>query len=169
MKAFRFRLAQALRWRDQSVLVEEARLAAAAARVAAVKAAQKDREQRCAAAARELVEADPGVAIRSYDGFLKASGRQARILAQEEKAASAEYGEAMTRLVEASRKARLLEKLCESDLRTWQSGSDRELADFVAEAFLMRQSALRRSESRRSGDALNITVVDGTIRRQTGA
>ena len=121
------------------------------------------------AAARELAADGTGFALRSYDGFLKASARRARILADEEKVARAEYAEGMKRLIEASRKARLLMNLHDSDLRTWQYDFDRELAEFAAEALLMRQSALRRSATRPPGGSFHAGIVEGTIRKRTGA
>jgi hypothetical protein len=165
VKAFGFRLAQALRWREQCGLLEEARVAVAGARVAAVRAAYRVWVENAAAAARGLTTGGAGAAFYSYDGFLKASSRRALALIQEEKAALAEYAAGMMRLVEATRRVRLLENLREADRQVWQNESDRELAEFADEAFLLRQSALRRAESRRSCDASNTPVADGTIRK----
>ena len=169
MKAFRFGLEQALRWREQNVRLEEARLAAAGARVAAIRAEQAACDQRGVVAARDVIELDASGVFHCYEAFRRASRKQALVLLDREKTAGSEYAARMASLVEASRKARLLEKLRESAVRKWQSEADREVSDFAAEAFLMRHSALRRAEVRQSLSTSNSAPANGTIKERTGA
>jgi len=168
MKAFRFRLGQALRWREQNVLVEKTLLAATGTRIAAVKNAQAALGTQLAAAARDLVATGGGVAFHAYEGFLRSSRCQVQILATQESAAKNEYAAAVSRLLESTRKVRLLESLRDADRQAWQRASDREMAGFADEAFLARHSSLSREETRRM-ETLNTGPGNGTIGLRTGA
>lgn len=153
MKAFHFRLGQILRWREQAVLLEEARVAASVARISAVEMAKSDLEAKLAAASREVASPGGCFALQCYEGFLKFARTQNGILQQQENAARKEHAVAMTRLLEANRNVRLLQNLRDLERRTWQREADRELADFAAEAFLARHCALSRAESADAGQA----------------
>jgi|GEM_PF-2340469 len=174
MKAFNFRLAQILRWRKQGVLLEEARLAACAARIAEIGMARQDLDARLAAASR-AVAAGNSLAVEGYEGFLKLCRRQRGILDGQDAAAKKEHAQAMTRLLEATRKVRLLQNLRDEAHLAWQRDCERDLADFAGEAFLARHSALSRAELgeqeylRSPAETLISGHRNGTIEKRTGA
>jgi flagellar export protein FliJ len=138
MKAFTFRLEQALRWRQTQVNLQKSHVAAAAARLAEIAAALEARRSDLANAAAGIVDTPTGAALGSYAGFKEKS--RARIGDLEAQALVAQRALAleMNRLTEASQRSRLLENLKQSGEDRWRREFDRELAAFADEAFLCR-------------------------------
>jgi hypothetical protein len=143
MKAFSFRLEQALRWRGTQVAVQQARAATAAVQTFAVEALLTSARAEAAGGAADIIDVlrEPtGFPLSSYAAFIDRS--RARIRQLEANLAAAKRALAVERdlLVAANRKLRLLENLKHDAQLRWRGEFDRELSAFADEAFL---SALR--------------------------
>ena len=148
VKAFSFRLAQALRWRETQVALQKARLAAAVGRVTALDSALEAAGALREREAREMAVRPDAAALAVYPNFVLGVERRLRDLGNEaqeaRKAADAEVGP----LVEANRKVRLLENLKRVEQGRWQRDWDRELGNFADEAYAGRlQSGKGRARS----------------------
>jgi capsule polysaccharide export protein KpsE/RkpR len=145
VKAFRFRLDQALRWRATQVDLEKSRAAVAATRLANLRA-------RAEASRRELKESPPqlttGSELQSLAIRRDRMRRQILDIEKQAKEAEQALAERMKLLVEANRKHLLLENLRQTEQARWQSAFTRELEAFAGEAFLGRlQSKSGRARS----------------------
>ena len=138
MKAFTFRLEQALRWRQTQVDLQKSRVAGAVCRVAEIGAILKPLKAGLSSAAADIIHESSGGALDSYAGFRERS--RARIHDCEAQAAVAQRTLTleMNRLIEANQKVRLLENLRRTHRGRWHTGFERELAAFADEAFLCR-------------------------------
>ena len=145
MKAFRFRLDQAKRWRATQVDLEKSRVAIAAQRLAAL---QSDAE----ASRSELRGSAPhlttGAELQSLAVWRDRMRRRILDLEKQAKESQQALAEQMKLLVEANRKHLLLENLEQTEQARWQSAFTRELEAFASEAFLGRlQSKSGRARS----------------------
>jgi hypothetical protein len=138
MKAFTFRLEQALRWRQTQVGLQKSRVAGAAGRVAEIEAILKPLKAGLSGAAADIIHESSGGALGSYASFRERS--RARIRDCEAQAAVAQrtLSLEMNRLIEANQKLRLLENLRRTHRGRWHREFDHELAAFADEAFLCR-------------------------------
>jgi hypothetical protein len=138
MKAFTFRLEQALRWRESQAGLRKVAVADAAGRLAEIRTILEKRRAELSGAAAGIVEAPTGAALESYAGFNEKS--RARIRDSEAQALVAQRTLAleMNRLIEARQKLRSLENLKRTGEARWRKEFDRELAAFADEAFLYR-------------------------------
>jgi hypothetical protein len=139
MKAFSFRLEQALRWRGTQVAVQQARVAAAAAQRAAIEALLVSARAEAVGGAADIIDitrGPTGFPMSSYAVFIERS--RTRILQLDASRAVAERALAAERdqLVAANRKLRLLENLKHDAQLRWRIEFDRELSAFADEAFL---------------------------------
>jgi hypothetical protein len=143
MKAFTFRLEQALRWRDTQVNLQKSRVAGAAGRLVEVEAILEARRAELSSAATRIIDGPTGAALRSYEGFRERS--RARIRDSEAQALAAQRTLAleMNRLIEARQKLRTFENLRRTGEERWRRDFDRELAAFADEAFLCRLQSKR--------------------------
>jgi flagellar biosynthesis chaperone FliJ len=139
MKAFRFQLDQARRWREAQVNLQKASVAVAAGQLAQLESAIQ--AQRCALenAGRQTVAGTTGSLMQSYAAFRAAT--TARLHEYESQAIVARQNVTleMNRLIEANQKLGVIEKLKSSDYAKWRSDFDRELAAFADEAFLSQR------------------------------
>jgi hypothetical protein len=136
MKAFTFRLEQALRWRGAQLAAQESRVAAAAGQRSAVEALLTSARAEAASGAADIIREPTRFPLSSYAAFIGRS--RARICQLEANLAAAERALSMERdlLVAASRKLRLLENLKHDAQVRWRAEFDRELSAFADEAFL---------------------------------
>ncbi len=136
MKAFTFRLEQAMRWRGTQVAAQQSRVAAAAAQRSAVDALLTAARAEAAGGAADVIREPTGYPLSSYAAFIERS--RARIRQLEANLAAAEQALAVERdlLVAANRKLRLLENLKHDAQLRWRTEFDRELSAFADEAFL---------------------------------
>jgi hypothetical protein len=139
MKAFSFRLEQALRWRAAQVNLGKTRAAAAAARVAAVAGDLEAQRSLLSTAATRILDGPTGGALESYARFKEKSHARIRDLEAQALIAQRTLTLEMNRLMEANQKLRLLENLRNASQGRWRKEFDRELADFADEAFLHRR------------------------------
>jgi hypothetical protein len=139
MKAFTFRLEQALRWRGTQVAAQQARVAAATAQRSAIEALLTSASAEAANGAADIIDitrGPTGFPLSSYAVFLDRS--RARIRQIEAGLAAAERALAVERdlLLAANRKLRLIENFKHDAQQRWRAEFDRELAAFADEAFL---------------------------------
>jgi RNase P protein component len=143
VKAFRFRLDQALRWRATQVDLEKSRVGIAASRLAALRA-QAD------ARARELKDQQPGTGVtgselESLAVWRDRISRRIRELEKQAQEAERALAEQMKILVEANRKHLLLENLQTTEQARWKVAFTRELESFAGEAFLRHVTIKKRT------------------------
>ncbi len=148
MKAFTFRLEQALRWRGTQVAAQQARIATAAAQRSVVEALLTAARAEAAGGAADLIREPTGFPFSSYAAFSARS--RTRISQLEVNLAAAERALAADRdlLVAANRKLRLIENLKQGAQQRWRHEFDRELAAFADEAFLASQDRVRRGRDK---------------------
>ncbi len=138
MKAFRFRLEQALRWRKAQAEQLKATAAAAADRVSALNADLEARELRLRADSEGLTQTPDTEGFQNWAAYLRRAKRESAGVEKQLREADRLLGEQMRLLVEANRKVRLLEKLRENAAGRWNAEMQREIEAFASEAFLGR-------------------------------
>jgi hypothetical protein len=141
MKSFRFRLDQALRWRETQVNLQKSRLGLAVAHLAALESALEAQKIALSNAAARLLDQPTGDALQSFAAFKTKTLASIRALEVQAAAAKSKVTLEMSLLVEANRKVRLLENLKRTDHTRWQREFDHELAVFADEAFLSKRHA----------------------------
>ena len=160
MKAFHFRLDQALRWRETQVNLQKSRLGAAVAHLAAIQSAIANHQSALSTAAVKLHNQPTGEALQSFAAFQKKTLASIRALDAQRAAAKDAVTLEITRLVEANQKVRLLENLKRTDHARWQHDFDHELAVFADEAFLSRRHSTFNRNKRQAADSRAIWRVN---------
>jgi flagellar export protein FliJ len=147
MKAFRFRLDPALRWRATQLDLEKARVAAAAKRLADIRAVLATLRTNLSSSTSQIGPVSSGSALEILSAYAERTRRQ--IAELEKGAARAEQDlAAQTQvMLEANRKLHLIENLKETARTDWQSEFTRELETFAGEAFLGRLQSKKRARS----------------------
>jgi hypothetical protein len=140
MKAFHFRLEQALRWRGTQLTIQKTRFAAAAGRLAEIEAAASALRSSLFDAQRRIVVESNGGATQSFAAFKAAASVRIRDYEAQAEVARRNTALEMNRLVEADQKVRVLQKLRTAHHADWRQDLDRELATFAEESFLSRRS-----------------------------
>ena len=138
MKAYQFRLDQALRWRETQAGLQRARVAAAVGRQSEIDRALENERASLTAASSGIVDNPAGYSLQSFAAFRDRTRARIRDLEGQALVARRNVGLEMTSLVEATRKVRVLENLKQADQTRWRRDLDRELAAFADEAFLSR-------------------------------
>ena len=136
MKAFRFRLHQALHWRTAQARLAETAVQSAVARVNALQNAIENRLTAFREEARDLAACAPGPGIESWTAYSAQTNRAINRTRAQLKEADCELGRNMRALVEANRRVNLLENLKQHSLDRWNADLTRELEAFAGEAFL---------------------------------
>lgn len=138
MKAFRFRLDQALRWRTTQADLEKEKLSAAAGKVSALQRELEGRRGLLSAGARDLTAGNIGPALEAWAAYSKMARREIAQIEKGLREAERELGEQLRLLVDANRKVRLLDNLKQSAQTHWNAELNRELEAFSSEASLVR-------------------------------
>ena len=138
MKAYAFRLEQALRWRETQATLQKTRVAGAGGRLAEIVASLEARRVELANAAVRIADGPTGAALTSYAGFRKKSRARIGDLEVQALAAQRTLDLEMSCLMEANQRSRLLENLKRTGQDRWRREFDRELAAFADEAYLCR-------------------------------
>jgi flagellar export protein FliJ len=151
MKAFSFRLEQALRWRGTQVTTQQSRVATAAAQRSAAQASLTSARAEAASGAADIIDISrepTGFSLSSYASFIDRS--RVRIRQLEANLAAAERTLAVERdlLIAANRKLRLLENLKHDAQLRWRTEFERELSAFADEAFLVCQERVHRERDK---------------------
>jgi hypothetical protein len=152
MKAFAFRLEQALRWRGEQASLQRSRLSAAAGNAARSHAALESSKTADRNAALAAKQAADGASLEAYARFAERSKARIRGLERQARDAETALAGEMNRLVEANRDVRVLEKLRHTERNRWHRALDREIDAFAGEAFLHRLQSNKRTEIRDAHD-----------------
>ncbi len=144
MKAFAFRLDQALRWREEQASLQKSRLSAAVGRAAKMHGALESGQAEARIAAAAVKQSPDGAMLAAYAGFAVRSRARIRDLEMKTREAEGALAAEMKRLVEANRGVRLLEKLRHTERDRWSRAFDREFEAFAGEAFLHRLQSRKR-------------------------
>lgn len=138
MKRFEFHLQSALDWRQRRLETEQARLEALQTQRSRLQAsidsiqAARHQSQDAVAQAAELDRID----FDLVEGYRHAAEYQMRRLSAEIARLDAGIAQQRTRVTEANREHRLLEKLRERRLDDWQKGIDRQIEEEAGERYL---------------------------------
>jgi flagellar export protein FliJ len=143
MQSFRFSLERVLNWRRTELRAEEARLAPMMA-----ESGRLDEARRQIVGAHERAQSDLLAAGRVDGSELEALSRYRARLEKERTTVERQMAQCLeniarqrVRIVEAHRRARLLEKLRERRFEDWRKAGDVEMENFASEAFLARWQA----------------------------
>lgn len=138
MKAFRFPLDQALRWRSTQFDLAKARVAAATAKAAQLRSGAEALKVELQNQRLALTRGGPGRDYAAWNTYSGAADRRLQTLAVQIRAAEAEVSDCMKALLEADRQMRLLTNLRTQYQGRWTAEFNRELEAFAAEAFLSK-------------------------------
>jgi hypothetical protein len=142
MSAFRFSLEKALEWRRKQLELDEARYKQCVAAVAkldvarAALAAEGGRAQTEVRQWSQVIGRD----LAALDSFRLGIKKKEGEIDLRRMECVREAAEQQTRMLEARRRARLLERLKERRRAEWQSAEDRELEKLASESFLAQWS-----------------------------
>ncbi len=145
MKAYRFRLDQALRWRSAQRDMEKMKVAVVAKRVADIRTEQDLRAAELKAAPGQLGPETDGSALELLSAFTNRTRRRIEDLKKAEAKAQQELAAQMQLMLEANRKVRLIENLHDTGRADWQHEFDRELEAFASDSFLGRLQSKKRA------------------------
>ena len=146
MKPFRFRLEKVLAWRRTELEVEQhkTRLMAAAleetARALARLAVERTSAEQSVAGTASML----GAELAAHSAYLARLARQERDIEARRQQQEKSLAEQHSRLMEARRRCRLLEKLRARKHEEWEAETNRELEQFAAESHLVRWNAGQR-------------------------
>jgi flagellar export protein FliJ len=149
VKAWRFRLEAALRWRGTQLRMAQESAAAAARRVTAMEREIGALYGALRRGGRELA-ASGSAAFHTWDAWVDRARRRIAFLEGELWKARAETAAAKQKVLEAHRSVRVLEKLRESQHGEWEREFAREIDGFADEAF---SAGLARARARIEGRA----------------
>jgi flagellar export protein FliJ len=136
-----------LSWRRTELRSEEARLGPLVAERARLEAADVDLGRAHAHAQEDLLASGPvnGAELEALAQYRVRLERQKIAVAQKAQQCRERIAAQQGRIIEAQRRARLLEKLRERRLEEWRNTGDREMENFAGEAFLARWRPRRRA------------------------
>ena len=147
MKAFRFRLEQALRWRSVQRDAEKTKVAAAAKRLSEVTSELEVQRSQLREAVTQLSPVTSGAALAFLGAFRDKTSRRIAELERAEAKARTEVDALTKALLEANRRVKLVENLKQTKRTEWQAAFDRELEAFASESFLGRLQSRERARS----------------------
>jgi flagellar export protein FliJ len=145
MKAFRFRLEQAQRWRATQRDLEKSRVAAAATLLRELRTAIETLRTSLIGGSMELsAPGTTGESLASWAAYTEHTIRRIKDLETQARKAEQSLAAQMSLLTEANRKVQLLENLRHSELNHWNAEFNRELEAFAAETYLFRLQSRNR-------------------------
>ncbi len=145
MKAFRFRLEQAQRWRATQRDLEKSRVAAAAKILSELRKEIEALRLGLSGGAAELsAQGTNGESLASWAAYTEHTVRRIKKLETAAQKAVQSLDAQMKLLTEANRKVQLLENLRHSELSHWNADFNRELEAFAAETYLFRLQSRNR-------------------------
>jgi flagellar export protein FliJ len=147
MKAWRFRLEAALRWRGAQLRVAQEAAAAAARRVTAIERETGALYGALRQGGRELAPSG-SAAFQTWDAYVDRARRRIAFLEAELWKARAQTAAAKQKVMEAHRSVQALENLRESQRAEWVLAFHREMDAFADEAF---SAGLARARARIEG------------------
>ncbi len=147
MKAFRFRLDQALRWRAAQRDVEKMKVAVVAKKISDIRAERELRTLELRDAPGQLGPITDGSVLELLNAFTGKTSRRIEELKKHEAKAEQELAVQTQAMLEANRKVRLIENLHATGRAEWQHEFDRELEAFASDSFLGRLQSRKRARS----------------------
>jgi flagellar export protein FliJ len=146
MRSFKFSLERVLGWRRIELRTEEARLAplvAESCRLSVAHLAIIGAHER---AQRDLLSSGPvdGAQLEALARYRTRLEKQKTVVEQKAQLCREQIAAQQVRIIEAQRRARLLEKLRGRRLEEWRVAGEREMENFAGEAFLARWQPHRR-------------------------
>ncbi|HVW87028.1 MAG TPA: hypothetical protein VHB50_20220 [Bryobacteraceae bacterium] len=147
MKAFRFPLDQALRWRGTQVEMGKASVSAAGARLRAIQQAIESRRNETRNGALHLTQGATGSVFESWSAYASRSRREIAELEKQRTSAEQSLALEMHALVEANRRQHLLENLKHRHHAGWLQEYSKELEAFASESFVGRLQSIKRARS----------------------
>jgi hypothetical protein len=151
VKAFSFRLEQALRWRSAQSTLQEARVSAAGAVVARIQAQLDALQEQLRLSALQIRQTPTGEALNAHAEFNRHAERHIREFGKQLHDARRKLSAEMSLLIQARRRLQLIEDDKEVSRERWQKEFEKETADFADESHLGKQQAekarLRRLQS----------------------
>jgi len=147
MQNFAFRLDRILRWRQEQFEAEEARLGTILAERERMETARNKLRKARDGAVDDLLTAGPmdGLELAALGGFRARLEKELETSSRQLQEVGRRLAAQKTRVVDAQRRVRLLEKLRRRKLDEWQTTLDREQQNFAGEAFLARWNPGSRS------------------------
>lgn len=138
MKAFRFRLESVLRWRETQTNLAKSEVAAAAEKLANLRAEAVRISVELSGSARRRTAGATGESLHAFDAYRLLATRQISHLASAALTAEKELAEKRVALAEARRREKVIGNLRERALAEWNQELTRETDAFAGEAFLAR-------------------------------
>ena len=147
MKAFHFRLEQALHWRAAQLDLEKSRTAAFAQRLADIRNTRETLRNDLNNSARQLGPVSDGAALELLGSYTERTRRQIAELDKFAQKAEQDLAAQTRVMLEANRKHHLVENLKQTALTQWNTDFSRELEAFAGETFLGRLQSKKRARS----------------------
>ncbi len=146
MRTFKFSLERVLGWRRIELRTEEARLAPLVAESCRLSAAHLAIAVAHERAQRDLLSSGPvdGAQLEALARYRTRLEKQKTVVEQKAQLCGEQIAAQQVRIIEAQRRARLLEKLQGRRLEEWRVAGEREMENFAGEAFLARWQPPRR-------------------------
>jgi hypothetical protein len=143
MRSFHFRLESVLGWRRTELAAEEARLGPLVMERNRLEAARIEVAAARDGTRRELLAAThlEGRDLAAHSAFRARLAKEQEALAQQSAECRDRMAKQLSRIIEAQRKVRLLEKLRERRSQEWHALWDREVENFASESYLARWNA----------------------------
>ena len=147
MRAFRFRLEQALHWRAAQLDLEKSRTAAFAKRLADIRTTRETLRKDLDNSTKQLGPISDGAALELLGGYTEKTRRQIAELDKLAQKAEQDLAAQTRVMLEANRKHLLIENLKDGALTQWNADFSRELEAFAGESFLGRLQSKKRARS----------------------
>jgi hypothetical protein len=147
MKAFQFRLEQALRWRATQLHLEKSRTAAAAKLLADIRTARESLRTSLNDSTGQLGPASDGAAHSLLNAWTGRTNRQIADLEKLAKKAEMDLARQTQVMLETNRGHRLVDNLKQHAQTQWNADFARELEAFAGETFLGRLQSEKRARS----------------------
>ena len=145
MKAFHFRLEQALHWRAAQLDLEKSRTAALAKRLSDIRNTRETLRQDLNNSTKQLGPVSDGAALELLGGYTEKTRRQIAELDKFAQKAEQDLATQTRVMLEANRKHHLIENLKGKALTQWNAEFSRELEAFAGETFLGRLQSNKRA------------------------
>jgi hypothetical protein len=151
VKAFKFRLEPARRWRETQVTLQEARVGIAVARLGGIQAQLEGVRDAQRRSVLQIREAPTGETLNAYADFSRRADRQLLELEKQAIDARRALASEMSLLTQAKQRLRLIEELKTTANINWHKEFNREIETFAGETFLGRLQAGRLQSKKRAG------------------
>ncbi len=147
MKAFRYRLDPALRWRATELRLEQEKVSVMSRRIAALQDELMAKHNELRSGSLELTNAG-SAAFDSWGAYVDRCRRRMQWIKEQLRQSKTALAEKTKDMVEAHRRLRILENMQQDERTRWEAELGRETEALAAEAFL---AGLQRNRHRHAG------------------